>query len=206
MQVQSIIDRVTFVTKDVAHTRFSLEEIVAYINDAIKLMPSMNARCAAQYVQLSLAGGARQDLRGIDSTKRWVRLFEIVCNGTDGPTVRPVARAALDNSAPNWRSEPQAQAIQEFATDEREPFTFDVYPPAAPGISVTALVAIAPDDVEDEDSDFPLADGFDIPTVDYVLYRLFCKDANDQTYMARSTGHFQAFSLAMGVETKDAAA
>lgn len=204
--VQSIIDRCVFVTKDTSYARFTLEEMVAYVNDAITLMSSMAPRCASQYVLLTLAAGSRQSLRTIDPAKRWVRLLELVCNGADGTTIRQVARPILDNAFRTWRGTDRAIEVEEFAMDEREVFSFDVFPPVVAGTTVLALAAVAPPPVEDEDSDFPLADGFDIPAVDYVLYRLFCKDANDQSYMARSTGHLQAFNLAMGVETKDAAA
>lgn len=208
--VQSIIDRVTFITKDPDHVRWTLDELVLWINNAISMIADTHPRAASEYRNLRLVEGARQNLRSIDPAVRWVRLMELVCNcdgaAPNGPTIRQVSRPALDFSRRNWRSARLESQVKEYTMDEREPFTFDVYPPVEAGTTVHALVSITPPPVEDEDSDFPLADGYDIPTVDYVLFRAFSKDAGDQTYMARATGHLQAYQLAMGIETKDASA
>lgn len=216
--VQSIIDRITDVTRDVDHVRFTLPEIARWLNNAMDQIASLHPRAASQYVTLTLAAGARQDLRTIAPTTRWVRLYELVCNVPAdtpvGATIRQVSRPALDFAFRTWRSTSPATAVKEFTMDEREPFTFDVYPPVSAGTKVYALAAIKPppcmalaisgEALLDPDEEFPLADGYDIPAVDYVLFRLFSKDANDQSYAARAGGHLQAFQLAMGVETKDA--
>lgn len=219
--IQSIIDRITFVTKDVGHVRWTLAEIAQWLNNAQDQIAQLHPRAASQYVTLTLAAGARQDLRTISPTTRWIRLHELVCNVSGstptGNTIRQVARPALDFSNRTWRAKAAtATEVKEYALDEREPFTFDVYPPVAAGTKVYALAAVKPaacmtlneagDDLADADEVFPLADGYDIPAVDYVLFRLFSKDANDPTYTSRAGGHLQSFQLALGVETKDASA
>lgn len=221
--IRSIIERITDVTKDYDHVRWSLAEIARWLNDAQDQIASLHPRAAADYTTLTLGAGSRQDLRLIDPTKRWIRLFELVCNvvstgGTDaltGRTIRQVSRPALDFAFSNWRSKPAtATAVKEFTMDEREPFTFDVNPPVAAGTKVYALAAAKPapcmiltadgSDLADADEEFPLADGYDIPAVDYVLFRCFNKDANDPSYASRAAAHLQVFQLAMGVETRDA--
>lgn len=207
--IQSIIDRVTFVTKDPDRVRFTLDEILLWLNNAQEQIASLHPRAASQYVTLTLAEGARQDLRTIAPTTRWIRLHELVCNVVGdkpvGTTIRQISRPSIDFAFRSWRGgSPTATAVKEYSMDEREPFTFDVNPPVAPGTKVYALAAVKPAPITSEAGDFALADGYDIPAVDYVLFRLFSKDANDQTYSARAAGHLQAFQLAMGVETKDA--
>lgn len=217
--IQSIIDRVTDVTRDYDHVRWTIPELARWLNDAQDQIASIHPRAASRYVILELKAGARQDLRTIDPTKRWVRLFELTCNTFNGEatgrSIRQVSRPALDFSTRNWRAKaPTSLEVKEFAMDEREPFTFDVNPPVKDGVKVLALAAIKPDPVAqvsggalvNPGEEFGLTDGYDIAAVDYVLFRCFTKDANDPAYSARAMQHLQAFNLSMGVETRDAGA
>lgn len=222
--IQSIIDRVTFVTKDNDHVRWTLAEIAEWLNNAAEQIVSVHPRAGAAYHTLTLAAGPRQDIRTAGAGKQWVRLFELVCNMVTvedeslptGTTIRLISRPSLDAAFRSWRTRPAtATAVKEYAVDEREPFTFDVNPPVAAGVKVLALATAKPTRcavlndggtaLADSDEEFPLAPGYDIPAVDYVLFRCFNKDANDPTYAARAGNHLQAFQLAMGVETRDAA-
>lgn len=206
--IESVLSRVTDITKDYDRVRWSDPELLRWANDGQDQIASLHMRAADRHMTLTLAGGARQDLRTIDPTVRWLRLQNIVCNfvGNDpiGPTVRQVSRPMLDAAFRTWRSRSQAAQIEEFAVSEQEPFTFDVFPPAIAGTRVLALVATKPTPITSTTGALSLADGFDIPLVDYILFRCFSKDANDPSYQARASGHLQAFQLAMGVETKDA--
>lgn len=209
--VQDIVDRVTSITKDADAIRWTLAEIVMWTRDAIDQIATMHPRVAAQYIPLTLRAGSHQDLRLIDPNRRWIRLHEVVSNIdsndiTTGYTIRQVARPSLFFSLGKWQQKPLAAEVREYALDEREVHGFDVYPPVQAGARVMVLASVKPAAIEDEDSVFPLPDGYDIPATDYVLFRLFSKDANDQSYVARAGAHMQAFNLAMGIETKDASA
>lgn len=209
--VQDIVDRVTFITKDADAVRWTLGEIVIWVRDAIDQIATMHPRVASQYIAVALREGTRQDLNDIDPSLRWIRMHELSSNvdANDRPVglkARQVSTSSLYFSISKWGTRPLAAGVKEYAMDEREATAFDVYPPVAEGTRVLLMASIKPASIEDEDSEFPLPDGYDIPATDYVLYRLFSKDANDQTYATRATGHLQAFQLAMGVETKDAAA
>lgn len=218
-KTQTVIDSITDITKDVDRERFKLTEISRWMNQGAGQIATIHPRAASQYLQLTLAAGARQDLRTIDPTKQWVRLHELVCNvvgsNPTGDTIRQVSRPALDFTFKTWRSQAAtATAVKEYTQDEREPFTFDVYPPVAAGTKVLALASVRPAPfcvldggltaLLNPDEIVPLADGFEVPLIDYTLFRLFSKDANDPTYQARAAMHLQAFQLAMGIETKDA--
>lgn len=221
--IQSIIDRITDVTKDYGRVRWSLAELARWLNEAQDQIAELAPRAASTYKTLSLAAGSRQDLRTIDSSVRWLRMYDILCN-TDpttnaptGATVRQVSRPILDAAFRTWRgTAPTSQAVEEFALDEREPYTFDVMPPIVAGVGVYALVAVKPAPVmvldgtgtalADPNEVFGLADGWDIPAVDYVLFRCFNKDANDASYEAQARDHLQLFQVALGVGSKDASA
>lgn len=218
--VQSIIDRVTHVTKDYDHVRWTMSELALWLNDAQGVIAQVHPRAAAVYETLALHEGARQDLNMIDPTKKWVRLYDLVCNMNDGKAtgraIRQVARGSLDYSTPDWRGRPPtARAVDEFTINESNPYVFEVNPPVLAGVEVNALVAIKPDPIailnaagtalEDPDELFGLPHGYDIPAADYVLYRCFSKDANDPSYQQRAGMHLQSFQISMGVEVSDAA-
>jgi hypothetical protein len=218
-KTQTVIDSVTDITKDYDHVRWSLAEISRWMNQAAGEIATMHPRASAQYLTLTLGAGVRQDLRVIDSAKAWIRLHELVCNvsGSDptGPTIRLVSRSAMDSVFRTWRASTGASAVKEYTLDEREPFTFDVYPPqSAAGTKVLALASVRPaafcvlnagaTALSDASEVIPLADGFEVPLIDYTLFRMFSKDANDPAYAGRAAMHLQAFQGAMGIETKDA--
>jgi hypothetical protein len=220
VKTQAVLDSITDISKDPDRVRWTLPEIARWLNHGAGQVATIHPRAASQYVTLSLAAGARQDLRTIDATKSWIRLHELVCNATaagapTGDTIRHVARAALSNAVKTWRSlAASATAVKEYTQDEREAFTFDVYPPVAAGTKVLALASMRPapfcilnggnTGLLDNNETVPLADGYDIPLIDYALFRMFSKDTNDPSYAARAALHLQAFQLAMGIETKDA--
>jgi hypothetical protein len=221
VKTQEVIDAVTDVTKDYDRVRFLLPEISRWMNHGARQIATIDDRAASQYLTLTLGAGVRQDLRTIDATKSWVRLHEVVCNvavdGTpNGDTIRKVVRSGLDSAFKRWRASASASTIKEYSQDEREPFTFDVFPPAVAGTKVLGLASVRPGAfcvlnvggtaLANANELVPLADGFEVPLIDYTLFRLFSKDANDPTYVARAAMHLQAFQMSMAIEAKDAKA
>ncbi|OWT55278.1 phage adaptor protein [Candidimonas nitroreducens] len=220
---QSIIDRVQFITKDYSAVRWTMKEMSDWINDAQTQIAQLVPPSASQYMVLTLAEGARQDLRVIDPDTRWVRLMELLCNvnttsGVDKPTgatIRLVSRPILDSAFPSWRSvTPTARAVAEYAMDAGNEFVFDVNPPVVAGTKVYAQASVIPAPVavlnsgktalDDPNELFGLPDGYDIAAVDYVVFRAFNKNANDQTYAAQASAHLQLFQAALGGQAKAA--
>lgn len=218
--IQSILNRVMHVTKDYDMVRWTLPELILWLNDAQGQIAQMHPRAAADQIILTLKEGSRQDLRLIDPTVQWVRLHELQFNITNnepaGKAVRQIVSYSLDRGVPDWRGRAAtAREVVEYALDERVPYLFDVNPPVREGVQVMAMVTVKPAPIGalttdgtallDPDERFGLAHGYDIAATDYILFRCFSKDANDPSYQNRANGHLQAFQLAMGVETADAA-
>ena len=201
---RSVFERVTHVTKDYDQIRFTELEFFLWLNDAIGQIATLAPRSVNTLYLLELAPGAWQDLSQIDPTLSWIKLQELVCNESNGlpvgPPTRLVPRPTADAVAPTWRTHIPSLTIKEYMLDARSPLLFEVYPPAAPGAKVFAMASVRPPAQDSLDDAFPLPDRYDIPAVDYVLSRFFMKDANDQSYQARSTGHLQLFMQGLGVE------
>lgn len=215
---QSVIDRVVYVTNDPQFKLFRLTAIRRWMNEGAQLIAEVAPRAAAGRHDFTLAEGAQQDLR-TDTSKRWIRLHEALFNLTstdaEGDHIRLVDPRSLNTAFRAWRRRAPAPSVFEYALDERTPFTFDVFPPVRAGAKIRVVASVAPPDfcvlntggtaLADPTETIPLTDGFDIPLVDWVLYRLFTKDTTDQAYAARANNHRQAAQGALGVVIKDAA-
>lgn len=215
---QSVIDRVDHVTSDPQRKRFRLADIATFINEAQSLIAEVAARASAKTLAFTMGAGAHQDLR-TDTATRWIRLHEVVCHADNsgaptGPTLRRMDRGMLDRVDRAWRSaSPVAQPV-EYAQDETLPFEFDLYPPAVAGGKLFVVASVRPADIcalnpggtalANPSEVIGLNDGFDIPMVDWVLYRLFSRETSDQAYQVRAKDHFAAAQAALGVTLKDA--
>lgn len=217
IRTQSVLDRIDFATGDTARKRFSLPRIAQFLNEAQSMIAEASPKSSAAYLPITLVAGTQQTLEN-DTSKSWIRLHEVVCNASAGglPTgasVRLVSRPQLDQVARNWRAA-SAGATVEYTMDERDPKAFMVYPPAVAGAKLFALASPRPGPVcvlngggtalADANELIGLGDGFDIPMVDWVLYRLFSKDALEPGYQVRAKDHFAAAQGALGVVLQDA--
>lgn len=219
-KTQSIIDRVTYILRDDDHVRWTWPELSLWINDARNRVAELHPRVVADHRIITLQEGSRQDLRLIDPTTNWIRLYSLVCNVRDGkptgPTIQVIDRNALDRAFSQWRgAPPTARDVQEFSLDDRDKYGFDVVPPVRAGVEVYAFVSAVPtapiavlnvnrDGLADSDEVTGLPPSYAIPMSDYVLYRCFTKDANDPTYASRAQTHLQAFTLEVQAEISDA--
>lgn len=218
IRTQSVIDRIDSVTSDTSRKRFSLARISLWMNEAQSVISEASANATAAYRAVSLVAGAHQSLAN-DPTAGWIRLHKVVCNADSGgapvgASVRQVSADQLDQVVRAWRAGPAAATI-EYATDERDPKAFSVFPPAVAGSKLFVLASTRPGPVcvlnlsqtalLDAAEVIGLSDGLDVPMVDWVLYRLFSRDSSDPAYQARAKDHLAAAQLALGVTLKDAA-
>ena len=216
VKTQSVIDRIVFILRDGGQKRAKLTDISRFMNEAQAVLATSAHRAAAKDVTLVLKAGSRQDLRLIDAGKEWVRLNRLACNfvGDDptGAAIRLVSREALDNAVADWRASPPASTVYEYAVVEDEACMFDVFPPAVDGTKVLAVATAVPPPIcvlntagtalANSDEVIQLAQGFDIPLVDYTLFRLFSMDSNDPAYEKRAQQHLSLAQMAAGISAK----
>lgn len=216
---QSVIDRAVFLYNDPQLKRVKLPAVSRWLNEGQLLLATGSARAASQRRPLALAPGVQQDLRTIEPTTRWLRLHKLVCNmiagAPLGDAILQVDNMSLDAVLRGWRNAAPSVLVYEYAIDEREPFVFNVYPPAANGAAVQILASVAPAPIavlngagtalQNPSEQIGLADGFDLPLVDYLTGRLFMRDSESANSMARARMHMEAFTAATGVTVKPSA-
>lgn len=210
---QSVIDRVVDLANDPNQKQLRLADIARWGREAIKLIANGSARAAGKYSVITLAAGTRQDLRTISPTTQWIRLHEVVCNapsGTpSGDVINRVDRTALDAAVRNWRGAAAATTILEFSQDERDAYTFDVFPPAQAGTQVQVYASVYPADafvlasgqtaLVNPAETIPLAEGYDIAVVDYIMARYYQRNTESQTAAARAKQHADLFVAESGL-------
>lgn len=200
----TIIERASLALVDPSFVRWTAAELISYLNAGQDTLVDLRPEANAAYVELELVAGARQDLAtnpGL-STVRPAALMDIVSNLTDTyDAVTSTTREALEASSPGWRGAAASTVIQHFMFDARTPASFLVYPPAATGATVEAMVALYPAPVAAPASNVLSAvlgnigvrDGFQGALLDYVLYRAYLKDSDVGETAAKAQAHYAAF-------------
>jgi hypothetical protein len=204
---QSIIRRAVEIAQDVSSIRWPISEVCRYYNDAQREIVLQRPDAMATNAALTLAAGSKQALPA-----QGIKLIEVVRN-TAGGAVRLTNREVLDAQIPGWHTLTGVTAIKHFMYDARDPKTFYVYPPAAgAGASLDIVYAANPTDIAEAadggtfstvaTTTFAMPEFFAGPMVDYILYRMYSKDADYAGNAARAQAHYAAFANALGLEIK----
>ena len=197
-----VIEDVASAIVDEGHNRWTNSELLSYLNAAQLEIANKRPDSSVTTTTFECVAEAKQTLPSTG-----LRLIEVIGN-TGGEAITLVDRAVLDEQIPNWRNS-TATAIAHYVYDDRDPHTFYVYPVPAVDHSIDVTYSIAPATIEIADADFGSAqdiisidDIYLTPMIEYMLYRCFIKDAENQSYAARARGHLQAFSIAIGEKTQ----
>lgn len=187
--------------QDTDHIRWTVEELVSWINEAAKAVVTRRLDAGAVIDNLPLVAGTKQTLAA-----DIYRLIDITRNMGDGATpgraVVRVDRNLLDSIRPDWHTDAQNAVTRNFMYDgERNPTVFFVYPPAVNGKSLEAVVAKFPDDIADEAGEVDLEASFEESILNYVLYRCYAKDSEFGD-PAKAVAQYNAFLASLGEQVK----
>jgi hypothetical protein len=165
-----------------AGVRWKVYELVRYMNAGLLWIAEARPDAMSTYNHnFALSVGTRQTLPA-----GGYKLFEVLGNAAGG-AVRLVDRKMLDAVLPAWRSGAGSTTIKNYVYDEREPETFEVYPPAAIGAALrirfaqhaTPITVPSPSAVpSDVSGNVPLDDQNITALREYVLFRCKAKDAD----------------------------
>lgn len=207
LTAQSIIRRVVETLQDPTSIRWTVDELVRYLNDGQRaiLVPRPDAITVTG--PIPLAPGPRQALPA-GGTK----LLEVVRNSAGTKrAVRITNREILDAQLPNWPSMAGTLEVLHYMYDPRDPRAFMVYPPAAAGASVEGTYSAMPVDITEPSPGAlytAVTGSLGVPDIyanalqDYVLARCFMKDSEYAGNAQRAQAHYQLFATALSVELK----
>lgn len=204
---QTIIKRVAEQLSDEATLRWTVPELVRYLNAGQRETAIIRPDLSTFHGTLTLVTGVNQALPATAT-----KLIDVVRNAAGKQrAIRPATRELLDAFDYNWASSRSSAEISHFMYDPREPRSFMVYPPASGGASLEVVYAIVPTDVAvpadgsavtDVTGNISLPDLLENALGDYVIYRAYAKDLEGPGHEDRAKAHYAAFLAALGAEAQ----
>ncbi len=186
----SIITKGREILLDTAGERWSDSQLMGYLNEGQRAVPTFKPNAYVTNSSVSVAAGTKQTLPTAATV-----LVDIPRN-VGGRVVRLVSRKLLDAKAPNWHQADADAEVRHFMYDIEDPRHYYVYPPND-GTGVVEMIhgAIPPDVVIGQA--IALDDIYEIPLLNYMLYRAFSWDAEFSADQGRADKHLTAFIAAL---------
>jgi hypothetical protein len=210
MKVSDITSRARILLNDQDGTRWLDNELVAWINDAQKLIAMTRPDASVANGALTLIVGTKQSIPA-----GGFRLLDVIRNlsadgTTGGRSIRHVDREVLDSQDPMWHTTTAAGTIKHFIYDNRDPRNFYVYPPAIAGTKVEAMYSVAPTEIVYNsvtpattlNTDLTVSDIYLEAVLNYVMYRSYSKDAEFSQNPQLAAGYLQTVYSMLGIKTQ----
>ncbi|MDF1551932.1 MAG: hypothetical protein P1P84_02665 [Deferrisomatales bacterium] len=201
----AIIDKVELTLSDTSNVRWTAAELLGWLNSAQRAIAILKPNVCTTTTSIALVAGARQSIGAT-----YHQLLEVTRNmgaagAVPGRAIRPLNRSDLDNADPEWSIAANADAtVKGFLYDDKDPRVFWVYPPQPTGTTaqVEAILAGPPTDLATAASTIALADVYETPLMDYMLYRAFAKDTASVGNLARSDAFYKQFVQGLGLHAQ----
>ena len=193
----SFISEVQTELQDASATRWSVAELVAYLNEANLLTVTHRPDTNAVAHTFSATAGA---LQTIPATA--IALVDVDCNHvTPFAEVTRVAKEQLDSLNLKWQSMTQVAIAKHYTYDPLTPRVFYVYPPMIAGTELDIMTADYPALVPSTPSgNLPLPD-WTVPALKaYVKYKAWSKDAEVAGNAALASAAFGLYQTLLGLQ------
>lgn len=188
--VSDIFRRAATILNDEDHVRWTVPELVDWLNDAAGEVVIRRPQARSQVRTLTLVDGPLQTL-----PDGGIQLIDVVRN-VPGRSISRTERRLLDDQVPDWYGAKQGATVH-YTLEVETPTHFYVYPPAKAGAQIEAKFSERPPAVTDDTDTLDLDPAYIGPLVSYILYRAMSKDS-EYANGALAVAHFQAFSEALG--------
>ena len=193
-----IIENAQIVLLDKSGVRWSPAELLGYLNEGQRALVGYKSNAYVVSRSVQLVAGTIQSIP--DDA---VQLFDIVRNmgangGTPGRAIRIAKREMLDAQVPNWHAATPSAEVRHYLYAEASPRQFMVYPPqptVSPNYVYMTFGALPPAVALSEP--IRVDDIYEMPLLDFVLYRAWMKDTEFNADGNRSAAHMQAFIAAL---------
>lgn len=177
--------------------RWTLEDLMDYLNSAVKSTILMRPDANALSLEVLCVEGAKQETpEGINL------LFNVVRNVGGNAILGPYPLSTLDNYNPNWINEEPKDATDTYLYDERSPRVFYLYPPVKSGTKVEIIGSFIPEPLSkinyDSGDYMPLPPVFDNAVIEYMVYLAFSQDNEFAANANKANLSLAAFHTLLG--------
>jgi hypothetical protein len=216
VKVVDLIVRARTLLQDQDSVRWTVTELQYWLNDGYRDVLNLRPDSNTLTGEFTCVAGPRQVLTTtFPNASRLVSVVRNTAPTSNKYGVRLVNNRTLDDQRKGWYAETPTVSIEEYMFDPRQPREFLVYPPAttAARLEVAYTQIPAPHTLSESQltntataETIRIDDSFANALLDYVLYRAYSKDAEQQGNAARAVAHFQAFQNSLGVAAQANAA
>lgn len=215
VKVVDIITRAQTLLLDTTATRWAAVELQYWLNDSYREILNLRPDSNSQTGTFTCVAGYRQNLITTFAPTA-NRLLEVISNKAALSTkqrVRLVTRQSLDSDRPGWYNEQDSINTQLYVYDPRFATEFLVYPPAKTTTQLEVVYNTIPTPHTLTANDLPpissastevikISDSYANAILDYILYRAYTKDSDQQSNASRAVAHYQAFQNGLGIKTQ----
>lgn len=212
VKVVDLISRARTLLQDTTSVRWALTELQSALNEAYRetliFRPDSNTLTGT----FTCAAGPRQVLTtGFANATRLVAVVRNVAATSNKYATHLIDRRVLDGQRRGWYTETPSVSVEQYMFDARQPREFLVYPPATTLAQLEVLYAQVPTPhtlTTEQLGNSATAeviridDTFANALLDYILYRAYTKDSEQQGNAARAVAHYQAFQNSLGVSAQ----
>lgn len=197
---QSILSTALITLQDVTNVRWTTPELLGYLSEGVRALIVARPDAFNKKVAFTPVAGARQALPA-----ECVVLIDILGN-TNGSqrAVTKVDMGLLSAINRDWQSGRQSAVARHFTYDERDPFSFYVYPPANGLGSIDLLHSFFPADLTSAGDNVPLNAQWFSPLLNFVLGKSYEKDAEYGGNAAAAGAYMAAFASGLSTQIQAA--
>lgn len=191
----TILDSVAVTLLDTAGRTWSPDELLGYLNEALRTTALAKPDVYTVENSLILAAGVQQ-LVPADG----VALIDIPRN-TNGRVVTQVDKTLLDEASRFWPAGTQESTVEHFTADPRDPLRFVVFPPNDGEGVVDIVYAAIPPQVMYAAETLPVNESYQAPLQEYMLGRAYAKNSKRQD-LQKSVAYFNQWGAMLGLDAK----
>lgn len=190
---QKVSNRVRELISDKAGVRWEDPELLMWISDGRRELASYLPAVFSKTAKIThtLGDGAFQQVDSQSAFAITAVSHNIESGGAVGRAIRETTTDLMDAFKPGWRSE-SGNCVQNWMRDVLNPVAFWVFPSVSGG-KVSVTLRLSPQDVTAMTDDALPFEQYLNPLVNYVLHRVYAKDAEVAQNAALSAAYLQLF-------------
>ena len=203
--VSAIITVVAHQLWDMSNIQWPSAVLLMYLNYAVREIVNLKPEAGSILGLIRLVAGTRQQIPA-----NWSDLLNLKRNmgangATPGLAITQIPVDTMDHTIPDWHTWPPDTSVRYIVDDDRDPLSFDVFPPQPIGTTqqVEAVGSAIPAKVTDPvNGFFPLQPEYEVVAADYMIYRALYESTSIPNAINKATNSLNKFYQSLGSKKK----
>ncbi len=191
----TILDSVAGTLLDTAHRTWSADELLGYLNEALRMTAGAAPTMFTVQDFISMQGGTLQEL-----PDDGIELIDVTRNFT-GRVVTQVDKGLLDEAERFWPRATQVPQVEHFTLDPRNPRRYKVFPPNDGFGMVEVLYGAIPPQVMYDSEEIMIPASYQTPLINFILAKAYMKNSKRQD-LGKSQGFLQQWGQGLGLSSQ----